>query len=93
MIAAVVRCAASARLISDAQERTLLGGERWALATHLALCAKCRRYRRQVRQMARLLAGCDHGRLPPRDADAAVCARIRAGLQQRLGDASGAWRR
>jgi predicted anti-sigma-YlaC factor YlaD len=92
MIAAIVRCAASARLVSDAQERPLGRAERWSLAAHLLLCAKCRRYRAQVRRLHGLLADCDS---QPTGAagDAGVCERIRAGLRRRLGEESGPWRR
>ena len=41
-------CAESTRLMSEAQERALSGGERVALRWHLLLCGACRSFERQL---------------------------------------------
>lgn len=41
-------CAESTRLLSEAQERPLSGGERVALRWHLLMCGACRRFERQL---------------------------------------------
>ena len=93
MIGAIVHCDLSARLLSDARERRLSLGERVPLALHLVLCAKCRRYRRQLHRLAVLCADFDRQGLAQAGDDHAVRTRIRDGLRRRLGESSGAWRR
>jgi hypothetical protein len=41
-------CQEASRLVSQAQDRPLTGGERWRLKAHLAACAACARYDQQL---------------------------------------------
>jgi predicted anti-sigma-YlaC factor YlaD len=49
-------CRVATRLVSDAQERSLTRLERWGLAIHLGGCRSCRRYRRQILLLEKMMA-------------------------------------
>jgi hypothetical protein len=48
-------CKHAARLVSESMDRPLSRRERFSLGFHLLVCGLCRRYRRQLRLMRRLL--------------------------------------
>lgn len=48
-------CQEAARLISDARERQLPAIDRIGLRLHLAICGACRRYKRGLEYLSRLL--------------------------------------
>jgi predicted anti-sigma-YlaC factor YlaD len=50
-----MRCRSAAALISHAMDRRLDPEDRAALGVHLAICSNCRRYRRQLALLRRLL--------------------------------------
>lgn len=60
-------CAESTRLLSEAQERTLSGGERVALRWHLLMCGACRRFEQQLDWLR--LASARYVPAEPRPAD------------------------
>jgi hypothetical protein len=62
-----LHCRLATRLISDAHERPLSRLERVGLCIHLLGCRPCRRYRRQLRMLDRLVQ--------------AVCAELPAPAQ------------
>jgi hypothetical protein len=45
----LLSCKEATRVVSQAQERSLSAFERWKLRMHLAVCAKCTRFERQLR--------------------------------------------
>jgi len=47
----LLSCKEATRVVSQAQERSLSAFERWKLRMHLAVCAKCTRFERQIRFM------------------------------------------
>lgn len=55
-----LRCDEASQLISACQERSLDTSERWALSFHLLICRACRRYRRQLALLRRLLHAMSH---------------------------------
>jgi hypothetical protein len=75
-------CRRATRVISDGLDRALSWTERLGLGTHLLLCRPCRRFRRAVRTLHRVLAA------PPADAGlpAAARERIRRALERAIRD-------
>jgi hypothetical protein len=51
----VISCKEASRLLSQAQDRELLWGERVKLRLHLALCDMCTRFSAQLRVMRRAM--------------------------------------
>ena len=52
----MISCSESARLISEGLDRELPLWRRLGLRLHLAMCARCRTYRRQVEALDRLIS-------------------------------------
>ncbi|MHC4306958.1 MAG: zf-HC2 domain-containing protein [Planctomycetota bacterium] len=50
-----LHCREATALLSAAQDGKLSRVDRWALRMHLLICAPCRRYRRQLHKLARLI--------------------------------------
>lgn len=78
-------CEDAARLASDARDRRLSFSERWGLRAHLAICAGCRRFRRQletIESAARNLTGRES---LTTEESAAARERIAAGMRRNLG--------
>jgi hypothetical protein len=80
VIRAILKCAASAELLSSREDRPLRWTESLALMTHLAMCVKCRRYRTQLIAIRMLLAVAENGPVQITQSDEQVLARIRAAL-------------
>ncbi len=51
-----MRCDQASRLISHSQERQLNGAERCALSFHLLICRVCRKYKKQLKFMRKILS-------------------------------------
>jgi hypothetical protein len=85
-----LRCREATALLSASQDGELGRLDRWALRLHLLICAPCRRYRRQLRKLARVIDGVvkrleGDGRLPGvRLADEAR-RRLRELIESRAG--------
>lgn len=43
-----LKCAESARLVSESLDRDLSASERWAVRVHACICRSCRRFRHQI---------------------------------------------
>lgn len=56
-MSAIFSCREASRLASTAVDRPLPFARRVELRLHLAMCAACRAYRRQIRAIDRLLRG------------------------------------
>ena len=50
-----LRCREATALLSAAEDGELGGVNRWALRLHLIICAPCRRFRRQLHKLARII--------------------------------------
>lgn len=50
-----MKCLEVTKLISDAQERPLLFGERIGMQTHLLFCPHCRHFKQHCEQMSKLM--------------------------------------
>ena len=50
-----LRCREAAALLSAAEDGELSRMDRWALRGHLLICGPCRRYRRQLHKLARII--------------------------------------
>lgn len=50
-----LRCREATALLSGSLDRQLGVVDRWALRLHLCICRSCRRYRRQLRTLRRLI--------------------------------------
>ena len=50
-----LRCRESSELLSAAQDGELSRMDRWALHAHLFICGPCRKYRRQIRSLRRII--------------------------------------
>ncbi len=82
-LTAIASCRVASRLMSIALDRPLLVRERLAMHTHLALCAACRAYRRQIRRIDAILRTATAAPLPGGEAlDAAAREHIRVQLHQ-----------
>lgn len=44
----MMNCQQATRLLSEAQERQLSLGEKWALKFHVMMCSGCRKFSRQM---------------------------------------------
>jgi predicted anti-sigma-YlaC factor YlaD len=82
-LALFMTCRDAAPRISHGMDRTLSLEDRTAVRLHLAICPSCRRYRRQIALLRRVLALMPH--YPNRAGDeplpAAARARIRRALE------------
>ncbi|MFN3544821.1 MAG: zf-HC2 domain-containing protein [Thiobacillus sp.] len=77
-------CKETTALASRAMDTRLSFGERIALRMHLAICANCARFARQINDMRIFLRGDATGDAGPRLAEAAR-RRIETELQNKLG--------
>ncbi|MCH7849292.1 MAG: zf-HC2 domain-containing protein [Planctomycetes bacterium] len=50
-----LRCRESSELLSAAEDGDLSRMDRWALRAHLFICGPCRKYRRQIRSLRRII--------------------------------------
>jgi hypothetical protein len=80
-----MRCCEHAELISRQMDEPLPAGEALGLRLHIVICAGCRRFREQVRQIRQLAGGLvgqdlDADESMPKEAR----ARIAAALARRL---------
>jgi len=51
----LLRCRDVSRLVSQGQDRSLTGWERWRLRMHLTVCDGCTRFEAQVRFLRRAM--------------------------------------
>lgn len=80
----MLNCREATQLVSANRDRTLHFGERIGLGFHLLICKWCRRYARQLGDIARILRG-GGDRLLSQDSaqlEPAARDRIRARLEQ-----------
>jgi predicted anti-sigma-YlaC factor YlaD len=50
-----LKCQEAAELVSSSMDGELSAVERWAVRLHLLICRACRRYRRQIQVLRKLL--------------------------------------
>lgn len=56
----MIRCERTTQLLSQRRDGDLTAGEKLQLATHLALCAPCRRFDQQIDHVGALLQAYRH---------------------------------
>ena len=82
-------CDEASKLLSDGMERTLTRPERIGLRLHLWICRACRRFRRQILLLRRLMHGLAQED-PPEDSAPGLTEDSRARLRDAIRKASGA---
>lgn len=80
----MLTCKGASHLISERQERPLGLRERWALRTHLWICANCRRFERQIELLRRALR--EMGRQSQTDQAGELPADVKARIEKALAE-------
>lgn len=79
-MSAVFSCREAVHLANQALEVPLSWRKRWELRVHLAMCQACRRYRRQMSALDRLI----RGRAPDETPDVVLTPGARARISRAL---------